>query len=249
MNRRLATLFAAVLALLPAAAFGTEVHVAVAANFSAAATEIAAAFEKQTGDRAILSFGSTGQLFTQIVQGAPFEVFLAADLARPQKAIDTGLAVKGSLITYAVGRLVLFSADPGRVTGPQSLADPLPDRIAIANPLTAPYGAAAIQTLDALGLKAKLQDRLVVGQSIAQAFQFTVTGNAEMGFVAGSELLEAQGGSHWVVPEDLHAPIAQGAVLLEAGKDNAASTAFLNFLDSDGARTIIARYGYGTGVR
>ena len=221
-----------------------RVQVAVAANFTAAAREIAAAFEDRTGAAALLSFGSTGQLYAQIVQGAPFEVFLAADQERPERAEREGLAVPGSRRTYAVGRLVLFSAEAGRVRGPDALRDPGLRRIALANPRLAPYGRAALEVAEALGMGEILRGRQVIGMNVSQAHQFVRTGNAELGFLALSQVARTSDGSRWLVPEDLHAPIRQQAVLLDAGRDNPAARRFLDFLDSRTAREILRRHGY-----
>ena len=225
---------------------GNTVRAAVAANFTAAAREIAAAFADATGDAAVLSFGSTGQLYAQILQGAPFEVFLAADELRPELAEREGLAVPGSRRTYAVGRLVLFSAEAGRVTGPGALRDPGLRRIALANPALAPYGRAALEAARALGVEDIVRDRQVIGQNVSQAHQFVRTGNAELGFLALSQVAGSSDGSRWLVPEHLHAPIRQQAVLLEAGRDNPAATRFLEFLGSGAAREILRRHGYRT---
>ena len=225
---------------------GATVRVAVAANFTAAAREIAAAFEDATGDGALLSFGSTGQLYAQILQGAPFEVFLAADEERPELAEREGLAVPGSRRTYAVGRLVLFSAEAGRVTGPDALRDPGLRRIALANPALAPYGRAALEAAQALGAEDILRDRQVIGQNVSQAHQFVRTGNAEVGFLALAQVVRSADGSRWLVPEHLHGPIRQQAVLLEAGRDNPAAARFLDFLGSRAARGILRRHGYRT---
>ena len=216
----------------------------MAANFTAAGREIAAAFEDATGDTALLSFGSTGQLYAQIVQGAPFDVFLAADQERPERAEREGLAVSGSRRTYAVGRLVLFSAEAGRVTGPDALRDPGLRRIALANPALAPYGRAALEVAEVLGMADILRNRQVIGANVSQAHQFVRTGNAELGFLALSQVARTSGGSRWLVPEDLHTPIRQQAVLLEAGRDNPAAGRFLDFLGSATARKILRRHGY-----
>lgn len=223
---------------------GGSARVAVAANFTAAAREIAVAFHGATGHRALLSFGSTGQLYAQIVQGAPFDVFLAADQARPEMAEREGHAVAGSRRTYAVGRLVLFSAEAGRVTGPDALRDPQLRRIALANPALAPYGRAALETAEALGVGDVLRARQVIGTNVSQAHQFVRTGNAELGFLAYSQVARSSEGSRWLVPEDLHAPIRQQAVLLEAGRRNPAAARFLDFLGSPIVREILDRHGY-----
>tara|TARA_R110002020_G_scaffold57090_22_gene157424 strand:- start:282 stop:1037 length:756 start_codon:yes stop_codon:yes gene_type:complete len=245
--RRTALPLAVMLALTTAAGPGqaAEVHVAVAANFTAAAREVAAAFEQETGDTAVLSFGSTGQLFTQIVHGAPFDVFLAADQARPERAVAEGYAVGESRFTYATGRIALYSIDPDLVTGEPTLADASFDKIALANPETAPYGAAAIETMRALGVHDTLAPRIVRGSNIAQAYQFVATGSAELGFVALSQIATVAGGSRWVVPQHLYAPISQDAVILATASDNGTARHFMTFLEGPKARAIIARYGYG----
>ena len=224
-----------------------QVRVAVAANFTQAAKEIGAAFAEKTGYRAILSFGSTGQLFTQIGLDAPFDVFLAADTARPQKAVEDGLALAESRFTYARGRLVLFSADEGFVEGKATLERDGFRKIAMANPVTAPYGAAALQVLEALGVHDALRGKFVFGSNIAQTFQFVDTGNAELGFVAFSQIRDRADGSRWIVPQRYHEPIAQDAVLLRRGADNAAARAYMAFLRGGEARAIRTKYGYDGG--
>jgi molybdate transport system substrate-binding protein len=242
-------LAAAALALatvLPAQA--TETHVAVAANFTDAAEQIAKAFKQKTGDEAILIFGSSGQLYTQISQGAPFQVFLAADQARPEKAVKEGLAVKGSRFTYASGKIVLWSKDPKLVQGEATLESGKFEKIAIANPFAAPYGAAAVQAMKALGLYQQLERKIVQGNNIAQTYQFVATGNAELGFVALSQVANESEGSRWLVPGNLYVPIRQDAVLLKRGADSEAAKAFLAFLKGPGAAKIMESFGYGTGV-
>ena len=231
---------------LPATAEAASTKVAVAANFTEAAKDIAAAFENKTGDEVELSFGSTGMLYTQISQGAPFEVFLAADQARPEKAVAEDLAVKGSAFTYAVGRIVLYSTDPGLVDGPKTLRNGGFDKLAIANPKTAPYGAAAVEAMKRLEVYDALRPKLVKGSNIAQAYQFAQTGNAELGFVALSQVAGSKDGSRWEVPADLYAPIRQDAVLLKSGADSRTARAFLDFLKGPEAAAIIQKYGYAT---
>ena len=221
--------------------------VAVAANFTEPAKEIAEAFAEKTGDTAELSFGSTGSLYAQIGQGAPYEVLLAADDERPSRAVGEGLAVEGSVFTYAIGTLVLYSADPGLVTGPRTLKAARFHKIAIANPKTAPYGAAAIETMQKLGVYDDLASRLVQGNSIAQTFQFVATGNAELGLVALSQTATTDGGSRWIVPAEYHAPIRQDAVLLKTGESSDTAKAFLVFLKGPEAAKIIEKYGYASG--
>lgn len=224
-----------------------EVKIAAAANFTVAAKEIAALFEKSTGHKAVFSFGSTGQLFTQITQDAPFEVFLAADRERPAKAITEGHAVAGSQITYATGRIALFSADRMLVAGKTTLDLGAFDKIAIANPKTAPYGAAAIAAMQTLGVYGALEKKIVQGNNIAQTYQFVMTGNAQLGFVALSQIAGHKDGSRWIVPASLYPAIAQDAVLLKRGGDNPVARDFLAFLKGPEARAVKDRFGYGSG--
>ncbi len=244
--RRLSAVVLLLLPALPANAGDRDcepVRVAVASNFLETAREVAAAFERETGCEATLSSGSTGQLYAQIVQGAPFEVFLAADEERPERAEREGLAVPGSRRTYAVGRLVLHSPEPGRELSPESLRDPSVRRVALANPRTAPYGRAALEVARKLGLEAELRKRQVFGTNVSQALQFVVTGNAELGFVAQSQVMGREG-STWIAPEDLHAPIRQQAVLLERGRGRPEPAAFLEFLGGGAVRELLERRGY-----
>jgi molybdate transport system substrate-binding protein len=238
----------------PAAA-PAEVTVAVAANFTAPCEEIAGAFEKASGHHVAISSGSTGKLAAQIQNGAPFEVLLAADAERPALLESNGTAVAGSRFTYALGRLVLWSPDPSLVdSGGKVLASGRFRHLAIANPRLAPYGAAAEQVLDGLGLRRRLAPLLVQGEDIAQTYQFVASGAAELGFVALSQLWAGAGGggagakikgSVWIVPAASYRPIAQQAVLLARGKDDPAARAFMDFLKSPEARRVIERYGYG----
>lgn len=243
---RLPALLSLVLALLtPAAAFAAQVKVAVAANFAEPAKVIAARFKARTGHDASLSFGSSGQFYAQIANGAPFEVLLSADRERPEKAEAEGLAVPRSRFTYAVGRLVLYSKTPGLVDGRGAvLRRGGFDKIAIADPKTAPYGVAAVETMRNLGVYPALAPKLVQGTSITQAYQFVDTGAAELGFVALSQVTGLKGGSRWVVPAANHTPIDQQAVLLKTGANNAAARAFMTYLKGPEARAIIRRYGY-----
>lgn len=240
--------WALILLLVAAPARAGEALVAVAANFTEPARELAAAFQARTGHQITLSFGSTGKLYAQIVNGAPFDAYLAADAARPEKALAEGLAVTGSRFTYARGKLALWSLEPGLVEqGQRYLAQARPERLAIANPATAPYGLAAQQVMENLGAWGRLQPSLVRGESIAQAFQFVATGNAEAGFVAVAQLRSWQGltGSAWIVPESLYLPIEQQAVLLVRGRNNPAATAWLAYLREPEAVALIENYGYG----
>jgi molybdate transport system substrate-binding protein len=225
---------------LPAA----QTNVAVAANFTEAAKEIAAAFKAKTGHEAVLSFGATGQFYTQITQGAPFQILLSADDARPKKLVDDGLAVMDSRFTYAIGKLVLWSKMPGLVKGEETLKAASFAKLSICNPAAAPYGAAAIEAMQSLKVFEALQPRLVEGATITQAYQFVETGNAELGFVALSQLTGPETGSRWLVPQELYSPIRQDAVLLKSGAANEAATGFIAFLRSPEARVIIQKYGY-----
>ncbi|MHB2267161.1 molybdate ABC transporter substrate-binding protein [Aliihoeflea sp. PC F10.4] len=230
--------------LLASAAHADTVNVAVAANFTDAANEIAAAFAEATDHEAVLSFGATGQFYTQITQGAPFEVFLAADDQRPTQAVEEGYGVEGTVFTYAIGQLVLYSIEDGKVTGPETLEAGDFQQIAIANPETAPYGKAAVETMEALGVYEALQPKIVQGQNIGQAYQFVETGNAEVGFVALGQVSQTDAGSRWVVPQENYELIRQDAVLLTTGEANPAAAAFLEFLTGDEASAIIEKYGY-----
>jgi molybdate transport system substrate-binding protein len=223
-----------------------ESNVAVAANFTEAAKEIATAFEKKTGNKVLLSFGSSAQFYTQITQDAPFQMFLSADQERPEKAVAEGFAVADSRFTYAVGKLVLWSRDPKVVTGADTLKQGAFSKIAIANPAAAPYGAAAVETMKALNVYDALQPKIVQGNNIAQTFQFIDTGNAELGFVALSQVIERSEGSRWLVAGNLYSPIKQDAVLLKKGAGNEAAKAFMNFLKGPEAAAIEAKFGYGT---
>ena len=231
-----------------APAQGAEVGVAVAANFTAPMQKIAEAFEKASGHKAVLAFGATGAFYAQIRNGAPFQVLLAADAKTPERLEQEGLAVAGTRFTYATGQLALWSADPGRVDAQGAVLRASSfERLAIANPKLAPYGAAAMQTLDKLDLLPALRAKIVQGENIAQTFQFVASGNAALGFVALSQVLAREPGARgsvWIVPAALHAPIRQDAVLLGPGRDQAAASALLAFLKSEAARAVIREYGY-----
>lgn len=223
-----------------------DVRVAVAANFAPVVAQLTAPFAEATGHRLLISGGSSGKLYAQIAQGAPFDVLLSADAERPRRLEAQGLAVAGSRFTYARGRLVLWSPKPGVVDDRgEVLQRGEFKRLALANPRIAPYGAAAQDVLQALGLWEALRARFVQGEDIGQAFQFVHTGNAELGFVAWAQVkAQGQTGSFWLVPETLHRPIEQQAVLLTRAGDSQAAQAFLDFLRSKPAREIIARAGY-----
>ena len=223
-----------------------EATIAVAANFTATAMEIGEAFREATGRDIIFSFASTGKLYAQIAQGAPFDVFLAADERTPALCIAEGHCVDGSAFAYATGRLALWSRDPDRALDENALSAPF-DRLAIANPATAPYGVAALQTLDALGAAEAVKGRIVQGDSIAQTYQFLFTGAADLSFIALSQLTHTEGETpprYWLVPQDLHDPLRQDAALTTHGADNDTAKAFLAFMQGPEARAIIERFGY-----
>lgn len=226
-------------------AFAAETQVAVAANFTEPAREIAAQFRTATGHTATLTFGSSGQIYTQLSRGAPYEVFLSADPDRPTRAEQDGLGVPRSRFTYAIGRIVLFSKTPGLVDpAGQVLRTGNFQHLAIADPAAAPYGAAALQTLRKMGVYDRLKTKIVTGTSITQAYQFVDTGSAELGFVALSQVINLTGGSRWVVPAANHAPINQQAILLHTGQANPAARAFLDYLKTPAATAVIRKYGY-----
>ncbi|WP_440813547.1 molybdate ABC transporter substrate-binding protein [Pseudomonas syringae] len=238
----------ALTAFVTSSAFADEVQVAVAANFTAPIQAIAKDFEKDTGHTLVAAFGATGQIYTQIKNGAPFEVFLSADDTTPAKLEQEGDTVKGSRFTYAIGTLALWSAKEGYV---DSKGDVLKanqyQHLSIANPKTAPYGLAATQVLSKLGLTEATKAKIVEGQSITQAYQFVSTGNAELGFVALSQVYKdgkLTSGSAWIVPDSLHDPIKQDAVILTKGKDNAAAKALVEYLKGPKAAAIIKSFGY-----
>ena len=245
LTRRLAAGLAVALTIFAATAKAGQTNVAVAANFTEPAKQIAALFKQKTGHEAILSFGASGPFLAQITHDAPFQVFLSADQDRPKAAIDAGLAVRESLFTYAIGKLVLWSKVVDVTKGDEALKAGAFSKISIANPNAAPYGAAAIEAMKALGVHDALQGKIVQGNSIAQAFQFVDTKNAEVGFVALSQLFNANEGTRWLVPQGLYSPIRQDAVLLKRGETDEASIAFLAFLKGPEARETIEKFGYG----
>lgn len=248
-TRPLPVLAAFIIAATAANGLGAaEVHVAVASNFKEPMRGIAAAFERETGHRAVLCFGATGKFYAQISQGAPYDMLLAADQAVPTMLVKEHLALPGTRFTYATGKLALWSASKGYVDGQGSvLHNGRFAHLALANPKTAPYGAAAVDTLRRLGRLGALQARLVQGENIAQAYQLTSTGNAELGFVALPDVYrdgKFSTGSGWIVPESLHAPILQDLVILARGGANPAARALRAYLASDQAAGIIRSYGY-----
>lgn len=243
------TLIAGLLALcISFSAQAEEVQVAVAANFTAPMKVIAADFEKATGHKTVLTFGATGKFYAQISNGAPFDVLLAADEETPAKLEQESRSIVGSRFTYAIGKLVLWSASPHLVDAQgEVLKKASFSHIALANSKLAPYGSAAMETMSKLGLLKKLQPKFVQGDSIGQTFAFVSTGNAELGFVALSQVLEGgkiKYGSAWIVPANLHTPIRQDAVILTKGKDNKAASALIAYLKSEPAKAVIRSFGY-----
>ena len=230
------------------AVHAAEAQVAVAANFAEPIKAIAAVLEKTTGHTLKISTGASGAFYTQIKNGAPFDVFLSADNERPEMLEKDGLAQPGTRFTYAIGKLVLWSVRPGRVDGQGAVLKAADlGKVAFANPKTAPYGAAALQVLDKLGLKDALAPKLVQGESIGQTFNFVKTGNADVGFVAMSQVLEGgqlKEGSMWVIPQTQYDAIRQDAVLLKRGANNEAAKELLQLLQSPNIKDLIRSYGY-----
>ena len=234
----------------PASSEEEEIVVAAASNFLSPLKEIARQFQVLAQRKVNIVSGSTGSLFAQIVNGAPFHIFLSADDRRPQILEEKGLAVQGTRYVYALGRLALWSADPDRIgeNGVAVLRQGGFRHLAIANPKTAPYGQASVSVLKKLELWTRLLPLIIRGANISQAFQFTATGNAELGFVALSQALDPKlkiKGSWWVAPRIMHGPLAQSAVLLQKGKGHAGAKAFMKFMRGTEARQIITKYGYG----
>jgi molybdate transport system substrate-binding protein len=248
MNTFKCALLTATLLTGSAMAIGQDVQVAVAANFAGPMQQITAGFQEDTGHRALLSFGATGKLYAQIINGAPFEVFLAADDRAPARLEEGGHALPGSRFTYAIGTLVLWSADDSVVDDRgEVLRNGDFSHLAIASPKTAPYGAAAMQVMEALGVIGAIRPKLVTGENITQTYQFIATGNAQLGFIALSQVTQDNrltGGSAWTVPGDLHDPIRQDAALLMSGAENPAAKALMDYLKGEKAAAIIRSFGY-----
>ena len=225
-----------------------EVSVAVAANFAAPMKIIAQEFERTTGHKAVLSFGGTGQFYAQIKNGAPFAVLLAADTLTPAKIEKEGLGVQGTTFTYAIGQLVLWSKKPGLVDDQgKILKTGNFSKIAIANPKLAPYGSAAIEVLNRMGIMSQVRPKIVEGSNIAQAYQFVFSENASLGFVAMSQVYEdgkLKQGSGWIVPAKMYSPIKQDAILLNSGRNNPAAIALMTYLQSEAAKAVIHKFGY-----
>lgn len=229
-------------------AHAAQVHVAVASNFTGALKSLSDAFKKETGHEIIASSGSTAKLYTQITQGAPFEVFLAADREHPQRLESKNHGVPGTRFSYASGKLVLWSAEKNLIDSDgKVLREGRFAKLALANPRVAPYGAAAKQVLEAQKLWDTVQAKLVFSENIAQTQQFIASGNAQLGFIALAQVQQhdfVYEGSRWVVPRTLYAPLVQDAILLPRGAANPAAKAFLEFLKTPAARSIIEQNGY-----
>ncbi len=236
------------LAALCGPARAADVNVAVAANFTGPMEKIAAEFEKTTGHKALVAYGTVGKFYAQIKNNAPFEVLISADQETPARLEKDGLALPESRFTYAIGKLVLWSTKPGLVDGEGDILKRGGfDHLAIANPKMAVYGAAAAEVMKKLGVAQALESKLVLGENISQAYQFVATGNAELGFIALSQIYkdgQYAAGSYWLVPPAMYPPIRQDAVLLTRGKDNPAAAALLTYLKSDAAKRVIRAHGY-----
>ncbi|MCK6412808.1 MAG: molybdate ABC transporter substrate-binding protein [Azonexus sp.] len=235
-------------ALLLSTAHAGEVSVAVAANFTGPIQVIAPLFERDTGHKLLASFGATGKFYAQIANGAPFEVLLSADDETPARLLREGQGLANTAYTYAIGKLVLWSPNPDLIdTRGEALKKGSFKHLALANPKTAPYGSAAMQAMTRLGVLDALKPRFVQGENIGQTHQFVSTGNAELGFVAYSQVIrngKIGGGSGWLVPADLYDPIRQDAILLNKGRDNPAAKALLDYLKGGKAREVIKSFGY-----
>lgn len=234
-------------AFVTANALAADVSAAVAANFTKPAEELGKAFTAKTGDTVTFSFGATGQLYTQLSQGAPFEVFLSADNKRPVLAVTEGFAVEGTVFTYAVGKVVLYAPTLDVTDGAAVLAANAFQHLSVADPKTAPYGAAGMEVLAKLGLTDAVTPKIVTGENISQALQFVDSGNAELGIVALNQVIDKPATQVWRVPAEDYSPILQDAVLTKAGEADPAAKAFLEFLQSEEAKAIIERYGYAVG--
>ncbi|MDO9423850.1 MAG: molybdate ABC transporter substrate-binding protein [Methylobacter sp.] len=265
-NSSFRPILALALLLLSQASWAVTVLVAVASDFTKPMTEIAAAFEKATGHTAKLSFGSSGKAFAQIQSGAPFDLYLSASEKYPLELEKSGFAVSGSHFVYAIGKLVLWSATPGYVDGQGEILKTGDFKhIALADPSHAPYGVVAVEVMNSLGVLDKLRPLFVMGENISQTFQFVSTGNAELGFVGLAQVIDVNSGkasapahapylrpvgkigsgSGWIIPDNLHSPFRQMAVLLKTGAENPAAHALADFLKSPPALAIIEKYGFG----
>jgi molybdate transport system substrate-binding protein len=249
--RSIHRLYLAVLALWPPLSANADtIKVAVAANFAPTLNELVAEFEKSSGHKVDVSSASSGKIYAQIINGAPYHAFFSADQTTPEKLESAGKAVPGSRLTYAIGALALWSAKPDFIDAQlRILKNGQFNKIALANPKLAPYGSAAVEVLEKLDLLTATQAKWVQGENIAQAYQFVFTGNADLGFIALSQIMqkgEITGGSYWLVPADLHTPILQDAQILLPGKNSVVTQQLVEFIKSDLAKAIIQSHGYQT---
>jgi len=243
---QLTTFIGILILLLTNLSFAETIHVAVAANFTNAAKEISKIFSEKTGHKVILSYGASGLLYMQIKESAPFHVFLSADKEFPKRLADENFGVTASQFTYAIGKLVLWSKKSELPPSDQILKNGNFTKISIANPALAPYGSAAIEVMNALKVYDTLRSKIVQGNSIAQAFQFIDTDNAEIGFIAQSQIIDRKDGMSWLIPQNLYTQISQDAILLKSAEKNIAAQEFLIFLRGETAKDIIRKYGYGS---
>jgi molybdate transport system substrate-binding protein len=237
-----------IMAMVGATAHGAEVQVAVAANFTGPMEKIVPAFERATGHKAVVAYGTVGKFYAQIKNGAPFDVLISSDEETPRRLEQDDLAIAASRFTYAIGKLVLWSAQPGLIDKQGVvLKHGAFKYLAVANPKLAVYGAAAVEVMNKLGVYSALAPKLVLGENITQTYQFVVTGNAELGFVALSQIYKDghyAAGSYWMVPPDLYPQLKQDAVLLKRGTENPAARALLDYLQNETVKGIIRSYGY-----
>ena len=246
----LRVIVACVLLLQPPTLLAEDITVAVASNFTTVLRELALDFQKRSGHRVVLAAGSSGRLYAQVVNGAPYDLFFSADVEKPAQLVADGLADADSLFTYALGALVLWSADPAmKVINGEVLREANSARVALANPRLAPYGAAAFQVLEKLAAQGILVENRVTGENITQAYQYVETGNVPVGFVALSQVIEEgriRRGAGWIIPQDMYTPIRQDVVLLNRGKANQAAREFLDYVRSDEGKSVIQKFGYST---
>lgn len=237
-----------IMTIASATAHGAEVQVAVAANFTGPMEMIVPLFQQATGHKAVVSYGTVGKFYAQIKNGAPFEVLVSADEATPHRLEEDGLAIAASRMTYAVGKLVLWSTKPDLVDEQGAVLKQGNFKyLAVANPKLAVYGAAAVEVMKKMGVQAALEPKLVLGENITQTYQFVATGNADLGFVALSQIYkdgQYAAGSYWMVPAELYPQLKQDAILLKRGENNSAARALLDYLQSDSAKEIIRSFGY-----
>lgn len=246
--KSISKIFTLLLLLSSSMSQACSVSVAVASNFTLPMQKISESFETETGCKTLLSFGSTGSFYAQIKNGAPYQLFLSADDETTQLLEKEGFSLKGSSFTYAIGKLVLWSHKINFVDNSSDILNSKKfNKIAIADPKIAPYGLAAMQTLKKLGLFSTLEPKIIQGENITQTYQFVLTKNADLGFVALSQVFDngkIKSGSSWIVPSSFHNPIIQNATLLNPGKDQEGTLMLVNYLKSDKAKTIIRSFGY-----